>query len=135
MFYIQHCFICRLSDYNVSENTGIEPRTVYATSALAVRRSIHSARSHSQTTLLTHRSPTPNKHLIPWIRDNLGLEGEVDFSTEKQQLGSVPSVQRHRVDPRGRDTLRYAGMWRAGTQCGKVAKEQRRRKYFLSYLY
>jgi hypothetical protein len=127
MFYIQHCFICRLSDYNVSEDAGIEPRTV-STSALAVRRSIHSARPHPQTTLLTHCSPTPKKHSISWIRDNLGLEGEVDFSTEKQQLGSVPSVQRLRVDPRGRDTLRYAGMLRAGTHCGQVAKEQRRQE-------
>jgi hypothetical protein len=35
-FYIQHCFICRPSDSNVSEDAGIEPRTV-ATTALAVR--------------------------------------------------------------------------------------------------
>ncbi len=42
---IQHCFICRLSDSTVSEDAGIEPRTV-ATMALAVKRSIHSARSH-----------------------------------------------------------------------------------------
>ncbi len=37
MYYIQHCFICRPSDSNVSEDAGFEPRTV-ATSALAVRR-------------------------------------------------------------------------------------------------
>ncbi len=37
---IQHCFICRPSDSTVSEDAGIEPRTV-ATSALAVRRSNH----------------------------------------------------------------------------------------------
>jgi hypothetical protein len=42
---IQHCFICRPSDSTVSEDAWIEPRTV-ATSALAVRRSNHSARSH-----------------------------------------------------------------------------------------
>ncbi len=42
MYYIQHCFICRPSDSTVSEDAEIEPRTV-ATSALAVRRSNHSA--------------------------------------------------------------------------------------------
>jgi hypothetical protein len=40
MYYIQHCFICRPSDSTVSEDAGIEPRTV-ATSALTVRRSNH----------------------------------------------------------------------------------------------
>ena len=45
MYFIQHCFICRPSDSTVSEDAGIEPRTV-ATSALAVRRSSHSATSH-----------------------------------------------------------------------------------------
>ncbi len=44
MYDIQHCFICRLSDSIVSEDAGIEPRTV-ATTALADL--IHnSARSH-----------------------------------------------------------------------------------------
>ncbi len=54
MYHIQHCFICRPSDSTVSEDAGIEPRTV-ATTALAVRRSNHSlrfrphsARSHPQ---------------------------------------------------------------------------------------
>jgi hypothetical protein len=42
MYHNQHCFICRPSDSTVSEDAGIEPRTV-ATSALAVRRSNHSA--------------------------------------------------------------------------------------------
>jgi hypothetical protein len=44
MNFIQHCFICCPSDSIVSEEAGIEPRTV-ATSAMAVRRSNHS-RSH-----------------------------------------------------------------------------------------
>ncbi len=44
MYCIQHCFICRPSDSTVSEDAGIEPRTV-ATSALAVRRSNQEARS------------------------------------------------------------------------------------------
>ncbi len=45
MYDTQHCFICRPSDSTVSEDAGIEPRTV-ATTALAVRRDNHSARSH-----------------------------------------------------------------------------------------
>jgi hypothetical protein len=45
MYCIQHCFICRPSDSSVSEDAGIEPRTV-ATSALAVRHSNHSDRSY-----------------------------------------------------------------------------------------
>ncbi len=40
MYCIQHCFNCRPSDSSVSEDAGIEPRTV-ATSALATRRSNH----------------------------------------------------------------------------------------------
>jgi hypothetical protein len=44
MYCNQHCFICRPSDSTVSEDAGIEPRTV-ATLALAVRRSNNSARS------------------------------------------------------------------------------------------
>jgi hypothetical protein len=39
-YYIQHCFICRPSDYTVPTDAGIETRTV-ATGALAVRRSNH----------------------------------------------------------------------------------------------
>ena len=46
-YFIQHCFIYRPSDSTVSEDAGIEPRTV-ATTALAVRRSNHLARSHPQ---------------------------------------------------------------------------------------
>ncbi len=45
MYDIQHCFICRHSDSTVSEDAGIEPRTG-TTTALAVRRSNHLARSH-----------------------------------------------------------------------------------------
>ncbi len=40
VYFIHHCFMCRPSDSIVSEDAGIEPRTV-ATSALAVRRSNH----------------------------------------------------------------------------------------------
>jgi hypothetical protein len=45
LYDIQHCFICRPSDSTVLGDAGIEPRTV-ATTALAVRRSNHVARSH-----------------------------------------------------------------------------------------
>ncbi len=45
MFVIQHCFICRPSDSNVSKDAGIDHRTVEAL-ALPSRRSNHSARSH-----------------------------------------------------------------------------------------
>ncbi len=45
MYCIQHCFICRPSDFTVSEDAGIESGTA-ATSALAVRLSNHLARSH-----------------------------------------------------------------------------------------
>ncbi len=51
MFFIQHWFICRPSDFTVSEDAGIEPRAV-ATSALTVRRSNHSARSHPHAHLI-----------------------------------------------------------------------------------
>jgi hypothetical protein len=44
-YIIQNCFICRPSDSTESEDARIEPRTV-ATSALALKRSKHSARSH-----------------------------------------------------------------------------------------
>jgi hypothetical protein len=45
MYIVQHCFICRPPDSNVSEDAGIESRTV-ATFALTVRRSNHLGRSH-----------------------------------------------------------------------------------------
>ncbi len=45
MYFIQHCFICRPSNFTVSEDAGIEPRTI------AVRRSNLSARSYPQTRL------------------------------------------------------------------------------------
>ncbi len=45
MYVFQHCFICRWLHSTLSEDAGIEPRTV-ATLTLAGRRSNHSARSH-----------------------------------------------------------------------------------------
>ncbi len=49
---IQHCFICPPSDSTVSEDAGT--RTV-ATTALAVRRSNHLARSHTHFDKLSCR--------------------------------------------------------------------------------
>jgi len=45
MYVIPHCFICRRSDSIVSEDDGIEPRTI-VTLSLTVRRSNYSVRSH-----------------------------------------------------------------------------------------
>ncbi len=45
MHFIPHCFLCRPSDSAVSEDAGIEPRTV-ATTASTVRCSNPSTRSH-----------------------------------------------------------------------------------------
>jgi hypothetical protein len=42
---LQRCFLCHLSDSTVSEDAGIEPRTV-ATLAFLVGRFNHSARSY-----------------------------------------------------------------------------------------
>ncbi len=58
MYDIQHCFICRPSDSTVPEDAGIEP-TIVATTALAVRRSNRSARSHPP-----FKKPFPWQHLI-----------------------------------------------------------------------
>jgi hypothetical protein len=46
MYDIQQCLICRPSDSTVSEYARIEPKTVVANTALAVRRYNHSARVH-----------------------------------------------------------------------------------------
>ncbi len=42
---VRHCLVCRPSDYTVSEDAEIGPRTI-ATMAVDVRRSNHSAKSH-----------------------------------------------------------------------------------------
>jgi hypothetical protein len=62
MYDIQHCFICRPSDSTVSEDAGLKPRTV-ATTALAVRRSNHSARSHPQSARSHPHSARTHPHL------------------------------------------------------------------------
>jgi hypothetical protein len=45
LYFIQHCFVCRLVDSTVPEKSGFKPRTV-VTLALTVRCSNHSSRSH-----------------------------------------------------------------------------------------
>jgi hypothetical protein len=54
MYDFQHCFVCRPSHGTVWEDAGFEPRTV-ATTALPVRRSHHSARSHLLRLDLIHK--------------------------------------------------------------------------------
>jgi hypothetical protein len=63
MYCVQHGSICRLSDSTVSEDAGIEPRTV-ASSALAVRRSNHSARSHPQSVRSHPHSVRSHPHSV-----------------------------------------------------------------------
>jgi hypothetical protein len=68
MYFIQHCFISRPSDSNVSEDAGIEPRTVIANFALA-------ARALTTRLDLIHNSARPHPHsarpythrvIFPW---------------------------------------------------------------------
>ncbi len=54
MYGIQHCFIFRPSDSTVSEDAGIEPRTI-VTPALAVRRNNHSTKSHPHRLNFIHK--------------------------------------------------------------------------------
>ncbi len=53
MYCIQDCFICRPTDSIVSEDAGIEPRTVATTASTFKRRSNHSAKSHPLFVLST----------------------------------------------------------------------------------
>ncbi len=83
--YDQHCFICRLLDFTLSENAGIEPRTII-TSALAIRGSNHSARSHP---------------LLGWISSRNRLElilsghTRIQFSARSHPLmGQISSTTR-----------------------------------------
>jgi hypothetical protein len=62
MYFIQHCYFH--SDSTVTEDAGIEPRTV-ATLALAVRLSSHWARSHPHGT---------RSHLIFMMQAGLGID-------------------------------------------------------------
>ncbi len=81
MYIIQHCFICRLSDSTVSENAGIEPRKVVS-SALAVRRSSHSATSHPQA------ASHPRRELLTCCADTR-LTSRLSISPRTQTHSSV----------------------------------------------
>jgi hypothetical protein len=90
MYVIQHCFICRPSDSTVSEDAGIEPRTV-ATLALTVRRSNYSARSHqsrylSFSTIFVYYIPTSKTKLL--CRD-VQMEADVERMDKKAKLGEL----------------------------------------------
>jgi len=105
MYNIQHCFICHPSDSTVSEDAGIEPRTV-ATTALAVIRSNHSARSYPQSARshpLPARFPpqsarkfwaSAEKHYrVPAFRSWLGLIYN-DWFIMIQRWCPAPSLRR-----------------------------------------
>jgi hypothetical protein len=68
---IQHCVICRPSDSTVSEDAGIEPRTVAAT-ALTVRRSNNSARSHTHSARSHTHSARSHQHSARSLTSTLG---------------------------------------------------------------
>jgi hypothetical protein len=70
MYDIQHCFICRPSDFTVSEDAGIEHRTV-ATTALAVRRSNHCV----YCIYLDHRDPQTIQIVVDLLEQVQGLQG------------------------------------------------------------
>jgi hypothetical protein len=66
---IQHCVICRPSDSTVTEDAGIENRTV-ATFALAVRPSKDLARPHPHSVRSHPHSATSHPHTArshPWV--------------------------------------------------------------------
>jgi hypothetical protein len=91
MYFFQHCFICRPSDSTVSEDAGIEPRTV-ATSALA-----------GQTLWpLGYISSTTRLHLIIVLVPSLSLlaaamsfEGEsASANVDRLQVVAVAGIVR-----------------------------------------
>jgi hypothetical protein len=82
MYFYQHCFIYLPSDSTVSEEAGIEPRTV-ATLALTLRRSKHKARSQSDA-LTTRLDPIHNFSPPKNYKKNISLgedDGRVSLRT------------------------------------------------------
>jgi hypothetical protein len=67
-FYYIHCLICRPSDSTVSEDAGIEPRTV-ATLALTARRSDHLARL-TLTARSSNHLTRSHLNLAMWMRSS-----------------------------------------------------------------
>jgi hypothetical protein len=74
MYDIQHCFICRPLRFHCVVGCGIEPGTV-ATTALAVRRSNHSARSHPYSARSHPLSARSHPQVvIPFSAKNMGTQ-------------------------------------------------------------
>ncbi len=88
MYFIQHCFICRPSDSTVSEDAGIEPRTV-ATSALGVRRSSHSATSHPLSATSHPLSATSHPHSATSYLHSATSRASLTASTRTLNLKTV----------------------------------------------
>ncbi len=95
-------FICRPSDSTVSEDAGVEPRTV-ATTALAVRSSNHSAKSHPHAAKSHPHSAKSHPHSAkshPFFLLTLGLEAPAPqqryrrFSREKKQSLQLTTIFR-----------------------------------------
>jgi hypothetical protein len=63
MYFFQRCLICRPSDSTVSKDAWIKPRT-FATSALAIRCSNHSARSNPHELDLYHSAIGPRLQVV-----------------------------------------------------------------------
>ncbi len=85
MYVIQHCFICRPSETTVSEDAGIEPRSVAALT-LTARRSNHSARSHTHSARFHPHSARSHPVLNPVLSIFLG---DQSFLWQKLVLKTV----------------------------------------------
>jgi hypothetical protein len=72
MYVIQSCFICGPSDSTVSEDAGIEPRTV-ATFALTARCATNFARSHPQSRSTSTKLHDVLKNLNDYRRNQVGV--------------------------------------------------------------
>jgi hypothetical protein len=90
-YFIQHCFICRPFESTVSEDAGIEPRTV-ATSALAVTRSSHSAACHP----LGYISST-KLHLIHQPTSHPYQPTSHPYQATSHPLGYISSTRLHLI--------------------------------------
>jgi hypothetical protein len=91
IYDIQHCFIRRPSDFTVSEDAGIEPRTV-ATLTLTDRRSNHSTRSYLHSARSHSHSARSHPHSAR-SRPQLGNRPSCFFLVcyKQEQVGSVSS--------------------------------------------
>ncbi len=90
MYVIQHCFICGPSDSTMSEDAGIEPRTV-ATLALRARRSNYLGQPYAKVDLISK----PESTLSP-VRD-LASENVASFLLYFQWLAFSKRRIRNKV--------------------------------------